>query len=125
MTLPPPHKKPASIVSPTGSTPRCLIVEDSKVCARLATRMMQKLGFLTEVAINGLKALELMKENNSRADLVLMDLRMPIMGGMESTKKIREELGLKDLPIVAMTGEAKMLPYLDRQWPHSTLFSPR
>mmetsp|Transcript_87449 Transcript_87449/g.248405 ORF Transcript_87449/g.248405 Transcript_87449/m.248405 type:complete len:81 (+) Transcript_87449:109-351(+) len=36
---------------------------------------------------------------------------MPVMGGMESTKRIREELGLKELPIVAMTGEL-----VDEEW---------
>jgi len=113
MAPPPARRKGsgAATVSPTGSTPRCLIVEDSKVCARLATKMMEKLGFDCELADNGLKGLDLLKEDNNRADLVLMDLRMPVMGGMESTKRIREELGLKELPIVAMTGEL-----VDEEW---------
>mmetsp|Transcript_87446 Transcript_87446/g.248388 ORF Transcript_87446/g.248388 Transcript_87446/m.248388 type:complete len:118 (+) Transcript_87446:3205-3558(+) len=73
--------------------------------------MMEKLGFDCELADNGLKGLDLLKEDKNRADLVLMDLRMPVMGGMESTKRIREELGLKELPIVAMTGEL-----VDEEW---------
>ena len=73
----------------------------SKVCARLATRMMQKLGFRIEVADNGLKALELMKENNSRADLVLMDLQMPVVDGYEATRRLRA--GGFSRPILALT----------------------
>jgi len=84
---------------------KCLIVEDNPVCLRVARKMMEKLGFVCETADNGLKAVNLLTQNAARADLVLMDLRMPVMDGLEATKKIRQELNLKSLAIVALTGE--------------------
>ena len=41
-------------------------------------------------------------------DLVLMDLRMPVMDGLEATRAIREELGLRDLPVVACTASSTL-----------------
>lgn len=66
---------------------------------------MEKLGFVCETADNGLKALNLLKADAARADFVLMDLRMPVMDGLEATAKIRKELKLPSLAIVALTGE--------------------
>jgi len=84
---------------------KCLIVEDNPVCLRVAKKMMEKLGFVCETADNGLKALNLLKADAARADFVLMDLRMPVMDGLEATAKIRKELKLPSLAIVALTGE--------------------
>ena len=98
-----PTSKPTVSSPPAGL--RCLIVEDNAVCMRVAKKMMQKLGFHVECADNGLKGFEMLRENGARADLVLMDLRMPVMDGLQATRKIRQELGLKSLAIVALTAE--------------------
>ena len=47
----------------------------------------------------------MLKEDSKRADLVLMDLRMPVMDGLEATKIIRQEPQLQSLAVVALTGE--------------------
>jgi len=101
--------------TPTVSSPlsglKCLIVEDNMVCMRVAMKMMQKLGFHVECADNGLKGFEMLKADSARADLVLMDLRMPVMDGLQATRKIRQELGLTSLAIIALTAEI-----VDESW---------
>lgn len=60
----------------------------------------------THRAENGRVALDVLCDSRpDRFDMVLMDLRMPIMDGIEATRMIRTELGMSDLPIVALTGE--------------------
>jgi two-component system sensor histidine kinase/response regulator len=104
-----PYRASAATSTPTVSSPpaglKCLIVEDNIVCMKVTKKMMQKLGFHVECADNGLKGFEMLKEDSARADLVLMDLRMPVMDGLQATRKIRQELGLKTLPIIALTAE--------------------
>mmetsp|Transcript_19708 Transcript_19708/g.40182 ORF Transcript_19708/g.40182 Transcript_19708/m.40182 type:complete len:982 (+) Transcript_19708:100-3045(+) len=90
---------------------RCLIVEDNKVCQKVAAKMMKKLGFECETGDNGQEGLSKLKQRPTDFQFVLMDLRMPVMDGLEATKRIRTELGLVELPIVALTGEL-----MDAEW---------
>lgn len=59
-------------------------------------------------AIDGKEALKLLNENASKVDVVLMDMMMPEMDGYETTKKIREDMRYKNLPILAVTAKAMM-----------------
>ena len=62
----------------------------------------------TQRAENGQVALDLLKDSMPGTfDMVLMDLRMPVMDGLEATKLIRDELNMNDLPILALTGEKR------------------
>lgn len=85
-----------------------LIVEDTDICARLLAMQLKKMGCSTQRAENGQIAVDLLKDSlPGTFDLVLMDLRMPVMDGLEATKLIRNELNMGDLPILALTGEMK------------------
>jgi CheY-like chemotaxis protein len=67
---------------------------------------LKKMKCSTQRAENGRIAVDLLKTSlPGTFDLVLMDLRMPVMNGMDATKLIRNELQMKDLPIIALTGE--------------------
>jgi len=82
-----------------------LIVEDTDICARLLAMQLKKLKCSTQRAENGQVSIDLlMGPLPGTFDLVLMDLRMPVMDGLEATKLIQKELNLT-LPIVALTGE--------------------
>ncbi|WP_298538511.1 ATP-binding protein [uncultured Aquimarina sp.] len=76
-----------------------LIVEDNKINQIVTQNVLKTKGFNSSIASDGLIAIEMVKEN--RYDLILMDLNMPNMGGMESTKIIREFN--PDVPIIALT----------------------
>ena len=67
---------------------KILYAEDNPVNQRVTQLLLQKIGIKCEIADNGRKAYEMFQENNY--DLILMDMQMPELDGVESTKKIRE-----------------------------------
>ncbi|MDH3205817.1 MAG: response regulator [Gemmatimonadota bacterium] len=85
---------------------RVLLVEDNMVNQRLALALLERLGHDVQVASNGREALEALQASDF--DLVLMDIQMPEMGGIEATQKIREREAANGghIPIVAMTAHA-------------------
>jgi PAS domain S-box-containing protein len=94
---------------PNSNGERVLLVEDNIMNQIVAQSPIEKAGYELEVANNGLEALEKIKSHDF--DLILMDVQMPVMNGLEATIKIRE---LKpDIPIIAMTASV-MQHDLDR-----------
>ena len=79
---------------------RILVVEDNEVNQFITRAMLEKWNCIVTLAGNGVKAIE--KLSTEKFDIVLMDLQMPVMGGFEATKKIREELK-SDVPVIALT----------------------
>lgn len=87
-------------------TPRILLVEDDPMVRELVDLILQSRGWNTVIAEDGPKALSLFEGGN--IDLILMDVQMPGMDGLETTRAIRrreEGSGLR-IPIVAMTAHA-------------------
>lgn len=83
---------------------RVLLAEDNPVNALLARKMLAQSGFLVDVAANGQEAVNMVAQSNY--DLVLMDLRMPVLGGIEATRQIRAISGPQGrVAIVALTAE--------------------
>ncbi|BBC23868.1 response regulator [Pseudanabaena sp. ABRG5-3] len=80
---------------------RILLVEDNELNQEVAMELLQDAGFAVELAENGRVALE--KVTTAKYDLVLMDMQMPEMDGVEATLAIREDPNYQNLPIVAMT----------------------
>jgi len=83
---------------------RILLVEDNEINQEIAVEILQDAGLIVEVANDGKEGVTAVLEKNY--DLVLMDIQMPVMGGMEATKKIREIKDSETLPIIAMTAHA-------------------
>ena len=82
-----------------------LVVEDNELSLEVATTVLSQTGAVIETAKNGLEALSRFKASSvGKYDLILMDLRMPAMGGSEATREIRNT-GREDskLPIIALT----------------------
>lgn len=92
---------------------RILIAEDNKINFFVANKFLTKWGVLVTHAENGELALELINENSY--DLILMDLHMPVMDGVEATRKIRESEReeISTMPVVALTA-AIMSEYQDK-----------
>jgi CheY-like chemotaxis protein len=85
---------------------RILVVDDSDINLEVAQRILEKQGATVTTCSDGLAALEHVRAHHQLLDVVLMDVQMPIVDGNEATRRIREELKLTMLPIVALTAGA-------------------
>ena len=85
---------------------RALVVDDSDINLEVAKRILELDGVEVSLAIDGQKAFDRLRAEPEGFDVVFMDIQMPILDGYETTKRIREELGLIDLPIIAVTAGA-------------------
>ena len=85
---------------------RVLLVEDNAVNQKLALRLLEKMGHQVTLACNGKEAVDFTA--SAVFDVILMDIQMPVMGGVEATALIRKQQqgGARRTPIVAMTAHA-------------------
>jgi PAS domain S-box-containing protein len=83
---------------------RILLVEDNEINQQVAKEMLEKAGFVINIAEDGQQAVTAVEKESY--DLVLMDIQMPVMDGYEATKAIRNNPQFKDLPILAMSASA-------------------
>lgn len=95
---------PAPPEGPAGGV-RILVVEDNHVNQKVVTAVLRKRGFCIELANDGQEALQKLETSGS-FDLVLMDVQMPVLDGLEATRLIRKEARWNSLPIIAMTAHA-------------------
>jgi len=103
----PASKNPAAAggISPASLSLSILLAEDNLVNQRVAMTMLGKMGHRITLATNGLEAVEQWRQNDF--DLILMDVQMPAMTGLQATAQIRqEETQGAHIPIVAMTASA-------------------
>ncbi|RDW74114.1 hypothetical protein BP5796_07556 [Coleophoma crateriformis] len=88
---------------------RVLLVEDNEINLKLLVTYMRKLKISYATATNGLEALNAYKEANGQFDIIFMDISMPVMSGIESTRHIRTFEGentLQPVALIALTGAA-------------------
>lgn len=107
-----PKRRPARRSKPTltKSTRRLhvLLAEDNELNQKMVMRLLEKRGHQVSLASDGREALDALKRTSESFDLLIMDLQMPDIGGLQATAIIRErEKGTKEhLPIVAFTAHA-------------------
>ena len=98
-------------VPPTESRPadqrlgglRLLVAEDNVLNQEVVSDILTRSGAEVVLVDHGLAAVNALRTPDARFDAVLMDIQMPVMDGYTATRIIREELGLTDLPIIAVT----------------------
>jgi len=82
---------------------RILVVDDSTMNLDVASRILSRAGATVQTAGNGQEAVDRLADDKTAHDIVLMDVQMPVLDGHDATRRIRTTLGLKQLPVIALT----------------------
>ncbi len=82
---------------------KLMVVDDNDLVRRMAARILRRAGYTVIEAVNGLDALN--KLNGSEVDMVITDLRMPLMDGLEFIRELREIPAYRYLPIAVITSD--------------------
>jgi type II secretory ATPase GspE/PulE/Tfp pilus assembly ATPase PilB-like protein/ActR/RegA family two-component response regulator len=98
-----PGEEPPKNESPAAREPYVLVVDDDAVSRTLAKAVLEKNGFRVEEAADGLAALDHLKTAPD-AQLMVLDLDMPHLGGLEVLERVRREVRTATLPVVVLTG---------------------
>ncbi len=83
---------------------RILLVEDNPVNRRLAGFLLRSQGYQVREATSALEAFEMLK--SERSDLIVMDIQLPGMDGLEATRKLKEQSTTSNIPVIAVTSFA-------------------
>lgn len=85
---------------------RLLVVDDSEINQEIAMHMLLREGAQVFLAGNGREALAVLREDPAGFDVVLMDVQMPELDGLQATRQMREDDTLRELPVIALTAGA-------------------
>lgn len=83
---------------------RILLVEDNEMNRDMLSRRLKKRGFEVEIAIDGQQGIDMASE--SKPDLILLDMSLPVVDGWDAAKALKGNAATKSIPIIALTAHA-------------------
>ena len=84
--------------------PKILIVEDNEMNRDMLSRRLERRGFAIVMAVDGQQGVDMAQ--SEKPDLILMDMSLPVMDGWTATRAIKDDAGLKSIPVIALTAHA-------------------
>ena len=99
------QEKTKAIYSALPADLRVLVAEDNELNQKIVSALLKKINIHADVAFNGVEVLELLKEK--KYDIILMDIEMPEMDGIEATVRIKSNANHKSIFVVALTAHAQ------------------
>lgn len=101
------HNRSRRTVTTTGSgmAKKILVVDDQEDVRTLLTQSLVAKGYQVSSACNGAECWQAVR--SARPDVLILDIEMPVMNGIEVLQKIREHPELKDLPVIMLTGKSE------------------
>jgi two-component system cell cycle response regulator DivK len=98
------HREFRELIEASKMAKTVMIVEDNELNMKLFHDLLEAQGYRTVTTRNGIEALELARQHHP--DLILMDIQLPEVSGLEVTKWLKEDPALKSIPVVAVTAFA-------------------
>lgn len=83
---------------------KILLVEDNEMNRDMLSRRLARRGFLVVCALDGQQGLDLAR--SEAPDVILMDMSLPVLDGWTATRRLREDPGLRTIPVIALTAHA-------------------
>jgi CheY-like chemotaxis protein len=93
---------------------RVLVVEDDQDVRELLAEILQEAGYAVSCAANGLRALELLRSGAEQPAVILVDLRMPVMDGVEFCRQKCADNALEHIPVIMMSAAGQLEPRLQQ-----------
>jgi CheY-like chemotaxis protein len=84
--------------------PRILLVEDNEMNRDMLSRRLERRGYTVICASDGREGLD--AAARERPDLILMDMSLPVLDGWEATRRLKADVALRDIPVIALTAHA-------------------
>ncbi|WP_341744729.1 response regulator [Azonexus hydrophilus] len=93
--------RPPSMLAKSQCKPNVLVVDDSLTVRKVTRSLLERNGFEVQTAENGIVAFNMLQQ--TRPDIILMDIEMPVMDGYEATRSIKSTEAFKDIPIIIVS----------------------
>jgi CheY-like chemotaxis protein len=116
------HEQPAVKTDSVPPVRKVLVAEDNPDLRNIFSRIFSHYGFQVEVAENGMEALDQLA--NSRPDVLILDINMPHMSGLEVLSYIRQTPFLRTLKVIIVTGNSVAIDHPDAQQADLLLIKP-
>ena len=98
------HHKLSRNNVPTNAMSKILLVEDNEMNRDMLTRRLERKGFEVVIAVDGQAGIDMASSAN--ADIILMDLSLPVIDGWEATRRIKADPVTQSTPVIALTAHA-------------------
>jgi CheY-like chemotaxis protein len=89
---------------------RIFVIEDDPITSGAIRRLLEWEGYIVDCARNGREALDRLRSSPAKTDLILLDVRMPVLDGEQFRQEQQGDPALRDIPVVVISGDGSACP---------------